>query len=134
MIHQKLKILLFNDNIYTGVCKLRNENNLKKFFYSKRIAILHCHIRNTPFWSYTALEMFLPQLITVIELRYWNSLQLVSYSYSNVFDCVKMSSFEVIFQLRKEKKVTRTQGRWIRRLRSHRNVFTGQKLVIENAV
>ena len=103
-----------------------------KFFIQKELQFYIVTFKITSFWGHTALETFLPLLIAVLELRYWNNLQLVGYSPLNIFDCPKMISLEVIFQLWKEKKVTRTQVRLIRRLRSHRNAFTGQKLVYWN--
>lgn len=57
----------------------------------------------TSFWSLTALETVLPNLIAVLELRFWYSLRLVSYNLLNFFKYIKMSSFEVISQYWKGK-------------------------------
>jgi len=84
------------------------------YFYSKRIIILYYHLQNNFLLRpHTALETFLSLLIAVLEPQYWKNLQLVGFNRLHVFDCPKMISLEVIFQLWEEEKVTRTQARRI---------------------
>lgn len=52
----------------------------------------------TTFGSHTALETILPYLITVLELRYWNSFQLVGYGCFNILECPKMTSLKEILE------------------------------------
>ncbi|KAJ4428392.1 hypothetical protein ANN_24412 [Periplaneta americana] len=54
--------------------------------------------------SHTALEMVLLLLITVLELGYWNTLQLVGYGCLNVAQGSKTTSLEVCFQSREQEK------------------------------
>lgn len=111
------------------VCKLCNETDFFQILYSNKITIVYCYSQNDFLLKPYSAGGGSSILIEVLELRYWNSLQRVGYSRLNIFDCPKMSCFEVIFQSRKEKKVTMTKIRLIWRLRYHRNVFTGQKLI-----
>ncbi len=75
------------------------------------------------------LETVLPIFITVLKVRFRNSLQLIRYSLLNVFHGAKIMSFETIFQFWVEEKVARTRDGRIRRLLSHTNVLLDQKLV-----
>lgn len=72
--------------------------------------------------SLIILPKWLPIIIAVVELWYWNSLQLVGYySHLNVFEFPRM----IIFKFWEEEKDTKTQVRRIRKLRCYVNVFTG---------
>lgn len=63
----------------------------------------------TTLGSHTALQTILPFLITVLELGYWNSLQLFGYGCLNILQCQKITYIEVIFQSWEQKKFTWTQ-------------------------
>ncbi|GFX56724.1 hypothetical protein TNCV_494721 [Trichonephila clavipes] len=78
--------------------------------------------------SIPTLETFLPFLIALVELRYWNSLQLVGYSRLDVFRCPKMMSLEGLSQVTKALDVRRlpAQLKTLKRV-FRENVRTGYK-------
>ena len=111
---------------------MRYVNKVMKLIFFTYIIPIMLQLNIVPFkvlalGSHIVLKMVLPLLIALLELGYWNSLQLVSYSCLNVVQGPKVTSLVVNFQSQREKKVTRTQVGQIKRLRSHKDVLTGQK-------
>lgn len=50
-------------------------------------------------------------LIAVLEFHYWNSFQLVDYSsHLNIFNCLKIRFYKVIFKFREEKKKSQVRA------------------------
>lgn len=79
--------------------------------------------------SHMALETILPFLIEMLERWFWNSLQLVRYVSFNILQCTKWRLLRCFFFNLGKKKITYTQIEWIGKLRSHRDVFSGERFI-----
>ncbi len=93
------------------VCKLNSETDLKQkiIWIILQIIINIIFLKVTSFSSHTMLETVFPIFISVLEVRFRNSLQLISYSLLNVFDCAKMT-LRQFFNFRKRKNSQRLKS------------------------
>ena len=106
---------------------LSNNFSLLKWNYNSLLSFVSHKM--TFLGSHTAQKTVLQLLIAVLKFGYCNSLSLVGYSRLNVVTFSKIMSLEMIFQSLEEKNVARDRVGEMRRLRSHRDVFTNQKFV-----
>lgn len=79
------------ENIKYKLWKLSNKTNFLNVFIRIKLQFNNVFFETTYFWNHTVLEMILSILTAMMELRYWNNLQLVGYNILNVWMCLKVS-------------------------------------------
>ena len=111
------------------VCLKSNETGARILFLNNWTTNQHYPFKVVPLGSHTPPETLLPLPVAVLKVFMWNCPQLVCQGLLDVVHSSKMTTFEVEFEFREKKEVTRTQIRRVWGLWNRWNTPVGQKFV-----